>query len=232
MAVVMAVAFSGCDGAPPVTPNTTVNDLHIAATCLVLPAGAPPGIAAGITAVIREDGDSGAPVPGLEVTLNGEALSFDQSEQEYVGPPPSAQIGNELALRIADAGAALVRITGVPESPYDLRLSDGHWYTSSDDDVNQLIWNNTTWGYDAIRVLVYDYNPSSGTATLLYSRFLDADAMWVSIRNDELAYYSTMTSATCLVCQTNTVDFPHNPDTSRFTVATGVWGNWPCEAGR
>ncbi|MFH1865017.1 MAG: hypothetical protein ABIK85_03970, partial [Candidatus Eisenbacteria bacterium] len=171
-------------------------------------------------------------VPGLDVTLNGVALCFDQSEQAYVGPPPPAQGGDEVALRVADAGAALLRITGVPKPPWNLRLAENQWGTSSEDYVNQLTWNNPTWGCDAVLVLVYDYDPSSGTATLLYSRHLEADATFVSIRNDELAYYSTMTSATCLVCQTNTVAFPHNPDTSHFEVAAGVWGSWSCEAGR
>jgi hypothetical protein len=230
-ALVVAVAsLSGCGTALPEFPDTVVDELHIAASCLLLPGGALPGVEPGVTAVLRE-GDDGPTVGGLDVALNGRALTFSQSTQVYSGPQPAARPGEDLALRIADDEAAVMKIEGAPKLSFDLRLAGGYWDTSSADAMNQLIWTNSTWGCEAVVVYVYDYEPSSGSSTLVFSKRLADDAMSVSIRNDELAYYVTMTTVTCLVCPTNGLPPAAHPDVSHFAVATGVGGNWQCVSG-
>jgi hypothetical protein len=221
------IVTSGCTSGTPAAPDTIVGDLYISGTCFVFPEGPPPGLGAGTSVVIREGGEAGSDVLGLDVSVNGVALSFDQTAGAYVGPAPSAAPGEEVVICVADAGAALVRFVRVPSAPYGLDLLAGHWHISSADDVNTLAWLNPTARGAAITATVYDYDQSSGAATQVYSRVIDEDAIVLSIRNDALTYYSTMTSVTGVVCQTNTVGFPNNPDTSEFTVACGIWGNWP-----
>jgi hypothetical protein len=226
---VTCFAVAGCSEENPVGPDTYLNGLYIAGVCIVFPDGAPPGLAGEAVVAVREGSDAGQVVSGLDVSISGAALSFDQSLSAYTGMVGSLEPGEDAALCVDDGNTAIVRIVTVPWAPDNVHVGNDHWNISGPNVVNSVTWRRPGVSGDWLVVAVYDYDESTGAATELYwTSSGDVSSTAWDIRNSQLAYYATMSSATCVVGHANSVALEYNPEGSSFSVVAAAGGNWPC----
>jgi len=221
-----ALLSSGCSDEGPAGPSTIVGDLYIGGIYLYFPAGRPDPFVNGAYVIVRDGSSTGPVVPGLTVTVNSHALTFDQSVGLYTGVAPNLVSGDNVTISVSDGLGSVSRTVQVPYAPTDLQLIGGVWNTSSAWATNTLSWDNPVVLGQGIIVYLYDYDGAEGDL-IHWAESENPSAVTLTVANSALAYYQGMTSVAAIVGQVNYVLFPSNPSGSAVVVLAGDAGAWP-----
>jgi hypothetical protein len=176
--------------------------------------------------IVRENGPNGSDMPDLEVVLGGSTLTFDDTEEAYVGTPPAVVSGESISLSVGNGTESLSRSVRVPYAPFNLKIRKVGWDISSPQETNTLVWTNPAATGERIAVVLY--GTTGGRSYQVYRAETDLpDATMFRIYNREIPYYETYARIAAVVCHENEAEFEANPSGSSLTALAGVSGDWP-----
>jgi hypothetical protein len=169
-------------------------------------------------------GPDGEPVSGLIVTCNGQSLPFTDSSYllENLLVPPGADV----TFKVSDGSDSLSLTLVVPSSPTELSLAEGTWDFFDPDGSHTLSWENPAVVGDSVFVEVagHGMHPIDVHG---YSVRLPASANEVTLSNQDLADFATVTEVQCSVSQGVHGVFPEHPGGSDMWARAATMRRWP-----
>lgn len=220
--------LTGCSGSDsPAGPSTEVYDYYIGGFYYHYPTVPPSRNTDGAWVIVREDSSTGPVVTDVDVRVNGEELSFSQTNGVYTGSVPSVASGNDITFAVSDGIGAVSQSCQVPFAASNLLLSNGGvWNTSSLLSANTITWTNPLAVGQSLGVGVYDYN--GVTYTPIYgSEAPSPTVTGLTLYNSQLAYYQGLSSVQIIVYHFNEAPFADNPGDSGIWVGSGLRDLFP-----